>query len=379
MTQAVSPSVSEIDATAAIAEPIFRNLCITTGYARLARAFAEWLPEAANWCAFATWASRQAGVTIRKEDVARAVAERLQARLVHRPLLRELHEVLGMSPERLAWIVGELSQGLPGIDRTSDALARGNQMVFGDIGRQFARFLAAVTTPGQAGPSVFADGLRSGPPPEGQDLLRRAFANYLTARATHDARARAQLILLANVQIGVHEQIRVQPLIVEAMDAALLDVADTRRRILERLDEVLAVGPLGHLHTDVSRRLLNKVADELAVELRLIARIIVTERLMSLELPEGLTLRLGSDVSGAFPATLVTLTNPELTSVLADYDATPNSTRGSGAVDWSVLAQRLHFIIDFFRAYQEDARLFEAPFDATQAEAIAANSVPDRL
>lgn len=376
MTEAACPSVDEVDATAAIAEPILRNLRITSGYGQLARAFHAWLPDGANWCAFATWASRQAGVTIRKEDLGRAVAERLHARLAHRPVLRELHAVFGISGERLVFIVGELSQGLPGIDRTSDALARGNRMVFGHIGHKFARFLTALS---ERTVAAFIDGLAIGPPPEGEDLLRRAFANYLTARGTDDARARAELTLLANVQIGVHEQMRVQPLIVEAMDAALLDVADTRRLILERLDAMLATGPLGHLHTDAGRRLLNRVADEVAEELRMVVRTIVTGRLMSMQLPGGVTLRLGSDVSGTFPSTLATLTNPELIALLAHYDRTPDSTLASGAVDWSVLTQRLHFIADFFRAYQDDARLFEMPFDAAQLDAIAADRVPDSV
>ena len=50
-----------------------------------------------------------------------------------------------------------------------------------------------------------------------------------------DAAVRAQTTLLANVQIGLHEQTRLQPEIREAMDAALLDVAEVRREILDRL------------------------------------------------------------------------------------------------------------------------------------------------
>ncbi len=379
MTQASCPSVHEIDATAAIAEPILRNAKITAGYARVSRAFAEWLPGAANWCSFATWASRQAGYTIRKENLAHAVAQRLQRRLSDWPLLREVHRIFGIPGERLSWIVGELSQGLPGIDRASDALARGNQSVFGDIAREFARFMADAAHGGDEAVRAFSARFRSGPPPEGQDLMREAFASFVAARATGDPSARAQLILLANTRIGVHEQTRVQPEVVEAMDAALLDVADTRRRIIDRLDALVAAGPFGRVHTGAGRLLLNAVADEIAGELRLIARMIVTERLMTIELPGGRTLRLGSDVTGAFPAGLVTLTNPDLIALLAEVDATPDTTRGSAAVDWAVLSQRLHFITDFFRAYQADPSLLDPPFDAAQLAAIEAGRLPDRL
>jgi hypothetical protein len=371
---AVPPSVSEIETIAGLAEPIFRNLSITGAYAQLSRAFADWCPGGANWCTFATWASQQAGRTIRKEDLAWAVGRRLQERLAQRPILREVERALGMSGERLVSVAGGLSQGLPGIDRASDAVARGNRKVFEEIGREFAAFLATVAI-GDAAIRAFVDGLRRGPSPGGQDLLRRSFTNYLAARNTPDAGDRAQLILLANVQIGLHEQTRLQPEIREAMDAALLDVADTRRRIVDRLDRIFAAGPLRRVHTGVGRRLLNRVADEMAEELRVAARLVTTERLMTIGLPRGRTLRLGSDVRGSFPAGLRTLTNPEIVALLADYDATPDSTLGSGARDWSVLAQRLHFIADFFRAYQEDPMLFDAPFEPAPALTRAATGL----
>ena len=373
----VSPSPSEIDAIAALAEPIFRNLRITLAYSHVSQAFAAWCPGGANWCTFATWASRQAGCTIRKEDLARAVARRLGERLEHRPILREIHRAFGISGGHLLHIVGELSQGLPGIDRASDAVSRGNRKVFEEIGREFAGLLT-VALGGDAVARTFIDGLRSGPAPDGQDLVRRSFTNYLAARTTSDPGERAQLLLLANVQIGLHEQTRLQPEIREAMDAALLDVADTRRRILERLDQVIEATPLGRLHTGVGRLLLNRVADEIAEELRLVARLVTTERLMTIALPGGGTLRLGSDVSGNFPEPLRTLTNPEVVALLAGNDATPDSTLGSGAIDWSVLAQRLHFIGDFFRAYQEDRSLFQSPFAPMELESIEAGRVPDR-
>jgi hypothetical protein len=348
-------------------------------YAELTRSFAEWLPGGANWCTFAVWASRQAGCTIRKQDLARAVSERLQARLRRRPILREAHRILGLSTEHIARAVGELSQGLPGIDRASDAVARGNRKVFEEIGREFARFLAIVVPGDRATPDSFMEGLQSGPPPEGQDLLRLAFAHYLDAHATDDLAERAQLMLLANVRIGLHEQTRLQPEISEAMDAALLDVADTRRHVLERLDEIGAAGPLRAIHTGAGRRLLNALADEVSEDLRDVARMITTERLMTIGLPGNRSLRLGSDVVGRFPPSLVELTNPALEAMLAEYETTANSLRDSGAIDWTDLPQRMRFIAAFFRAYHADESLFGQPFDPEQVRLMIAGQVPDRV
>jgi hypothetical protein len=366
VTQSVHPTVTDIDATASIAAPIRRNLRITAAYAQLSGAFARWLAGGANWCTFATWASRQAGTTIRKEDLARAVASRVRMRLERRPVLGRAQRLFGVPVERLSALAGELSLGLPGIDRASDLVAAGNRKVFEEIGREFARFLSE---PG-ASPETFTRGLRGGPPPEGQELLRRAFANYQAARDAIDATARAQLLLLANIQIALHEQTRLQPEIRGAMDAALLDVADTRRRILERVAEVIEAGPLGRVHSREGGVLLNAVADEIAEELRLAVRIVITDHLMSIGLPRDRTLRLGSDAVTSFPPALSRLTNPDLVSLLREYDATPDTPGGSAAVDWSVLAQRLHFIADFFRGYQEDSSLFDPPFDAAQLQSI---------
>ena len=73
------PTVADVDRIAALADPVLRNLQITQCYCELSRAFAARTGGApANWCTFATWASKQAGQTIRKEDLARTF-ERLFA------------------------------------------------------------------------------------------------------------------------------------------------------------------------------------------------------------------------------------------------------------------------------------------------------------
>jgi hypothetical protein len=63
-----APTVQDVQRIAAIANPVLRNLEITHCYARLAASFAAH-GDGANWCTYATWASRQAGRTIRGEDL----------------------------------------------------------------------------------------------------------------------------------------------------------------------------------------------------------------------------------------------------------------------------------------------------------------------
>src|SRR5687767_1475174 len=129
------PSVADVDAVASIADPVLRNLRITVAYGHLANAFAQRVPGGANWCTFATWASKQAGCTIRKEDVSRAVGRHFRSRLDKRALSRQLVRMPGLSAEVLAELVAQVSLALPGVDRAGDAVARGNLKVFEEIGR----------------------------------------------------------------------------------------------------------------------------------------------------------------------------------------------------------------------------------------------------
>ena len=73
------PTVADVERIAALTDPVVRNLQITQCYCELSLALAARTDGgAANWCTFATWASKQAGQTIRQEDLARTF-ERLFA------------------------------------------------------------------------------------------------------------------------------------------------------------------------------------------------------------------------------------------------------------------------------------------------------------
>ena len=69
------PSVADVERIIALADPVVRNLQITQCYHELSRALARRTVSHANWCTFAVWASKQAGQTIRKEDLARALEQ----------------------------------------------------------------------------------------------------------------------------------------------------------------------------------------------------------------------------------------------------------------------------------------------------------------
>jgi hypothetical protein len=118
------------------------------------------------------------------------------------------------------------------------------------------------------------------------------------------------------------------------------------------------------------------VLDALAEEARRQTQVIITEYLMAIGLSGTIRLRLGSDVVGEFPASLREIALPDLRLLLDHYDPTPDSLSGSGAVTWSNLPERLHFIIDMFRCYHETLDLFEPPFTEEQVTTLKAGRLP---
>ena len=381
------PTVAEVDRIAALGDPVIRNLQITQCYHELSAALAERTGPSANWCTFATWASKQAGQTIRKEDLARTLENALDTA----PAATQAAGNVAASAQRIGAKrdAGEIQESVwdvlnPAavIDRASDAVGRGNQKVFQEIGHEFARFFSTCLHDvafdiGKI--ARFCDELRPGDPPDGQRYLRQAFTRVYQSFFESDAKTRAELLLLANVEIGLHEQTRLQPEIAEALDAAFVDPKQFTRRLIKAIFPYR--GWLARLRLFFMRLLggptpFDAAIDVLVVVARQQARLIITEHMMTIGLSHGRRLRLGDDLSAEFPASLKQLTNPDLRALLERVDPTPDSPRETGAVDWADLPERLHFIVDLFRCYHESRDLFERPFTLDQVAALKAGRLP---
>ena len=233
--------MDDVRRIAAIANPVIRNLEITHCYSRLAAAFAERSGEGANWCTYATWASRQAGRTIRGEDLLEHFGRRLgEGRWLLHPITtlwrRLLRRGLFQPETRIGRLTAELHTPFDAFELASDARrAREPEGVRGDRARVRALSRTTARGPTRLRVQRFLDGLRPGDPPEGQRYLRQAFARYERRRLERDPKARAELAVLANLEIGFHEQTRLQPEIREALDAAYATQEDLGRRALEAL------------------------------------------------------------------------------------------------------------------------------------------------
>jgi len=364
--------VGDTQRIVAIASPVVRNLEITYCYSRLAAACATRNGEGANWCTYATWASRQAGRTIRGEDLLEHLGRRLGAsHWVLHPIAtlwrRLLRRGLFQRETRIGRLTNELHTPFDAFERASEAVARGNLKVFEEIGLQFARYL-------HDAPDAFFADLRPGDPPQGQRLLSQAFARYERLRSERDPKRRAELALLANLEIGMHEQTRLQPEILEALDAASATEQDLGRRALEALFPSatrwwpFVRGPAAAM-IGVLARAIQRAASRLAREA-------ITDSFLVLELP-GRVLALGTHLADAYPDVLAEPADPELNELLARFEPVAPEADDCGARDWSDLHQRMHYVVHLFRAFHLSEQLSRPPFNADQVASFSRGVLPE--
>src|SRR5882724_396764 len=379
------PSRQEIESIIRLdGEPVIRNLRITQSYHDLSQAVASVIAETnVNWCTFATWASKTAGRFIRGELVAmfrdalqsdRRLAEKLDR---INTLLRRVDATAGLG--RVA-VVHALAAPVVEVSRNITA---GNVAVFAELGPLFSmmciRFREdTVYDAGTLTRLLDELNLKSGPPEQGgQGLLRDAVKHFYQAKFEVQADRRAELVLLANAQTGLHEQVRLQPAIAGSLKLPF-DVA---------LRSLFDGGPRGRYSENLRKRLgrilaseIDPVVAEVDIELNRIWRECVTRVFMTLRLPDG-EIHLGKDLRplpgrSLFPAALQFIDNHDLSGLLARYGADGITALASGAVDWADISERMQFILTLFRARQQDPRLLEQPFSDAQRSDIANGRLP---
>lgn len=381
-----TPSPDEVRTITAIADPTIRNLRITQCYHELSTAFIGRTGPVANWCTFATWASKQAGQSIRREDLLRSVEARLNlGQMEELKVLWRIAGELGIDNALQQKLFGIIrNTWLTGIiDHISEAVGRGNRKVFEEIGWEFARFLSVCFRDeafDQQRLNAFSSGFRTGNPPEGQQYLKQAFTNYYHAFFEQDPQLRTELQLLANLEIGFHEQTRLQPEIAASLNAAFaVNKEVVRKKIIDAFfppESWLARIRLGYLKITGRTSRLDTAIDQLLNRLQGVVREQLTAHLMTLTLPPDLRLSLGKDLNKSYPASLLQLSCASLLTLLSEIDPTPDSITQSGAVDWADLPERMHFITELFRCYHIDPVLYTAAFTSQQVEAMKVGKLP---
>ena len=366
---ALQQRLTDLQRIARLTQPVLRNLLITQRYHDLSHDLAGALGRAdANWATFATWASKTAGRSIREEDVPPELTQflRKEAALDQRfdHFYRRLGPLARFAPRLDPF---EVARAI--LAEVARQIAEGNLRVYAELAPLFAEFahFAAASERSEAALETFLAQRTPGPADRGgQDALKLAFGSYYRATTTQDPAVRSELILLGNVMIGLHEQTRLQDNIAGALNAPFSEAVYVRFG---------AAGPafLRPLLCALIRGGVRLFARGLLDDWRRLA----TRFMMKLATPDGDTIPLGADLpQERFDPLLTKLENTELLAVLRRYDAHLDTTRGSAALDWTILQDRMRFIAELFRVNQRDPSWFDQPFEANQRAEFEAGRVP---
>ena len=345
---------------------VIRNLQITLGYYRLSRAMRKFMSSSnVNWLGFATYASKTAGQAIRHE----LLPKRMKSVLIRVAGFDNtnlfLHNALMEEPEQHGQSLTSAQTSLLAevMKRVSQLVSKGNVKVFSEMAWPFSRLVKTFSHDWVLNQTKWQEFLQEnfeqGPiEDEGQDYLIEAFTAFYKARFESNSKRKAEYVFKGNLLVGIHDQTRVQSLIEQAL-AAPFDVF------------------IGGGKQDITDKGVWK--KKFGFSRKLITRTF-TKMWMQFTLP-GRALRISRDIvapTGAqsFPANLRTIDDLRCQELVQKFDLSIDTLSGSAADNWGSLRQRMNFVVDFFRSYQQYDPLFDQPFLENQITAIDAGHFP---
>jgi hypothetical protein len=204
-----------------------------------------------------------------------------------------------------------------------------------------------------------AFGLAAVPPHD----LRRGLELLYHARFEEDPRRKAQLIWASNVSLAAYEQLRLQPVLENAMHAApnwLMDVPRTMVRARRSTDQPPSRGRAWALrHSD-----------------RLMTRRVMRLWVGPARLRVGYPLPSPPDLLADKLAVSVELAELDgAAAALAEQFGTDTSPRSVNYVDYD---DRMRFIAAFFRVWQRTSLIFETPYSPDQERRIINGHLVDK-
>jgi hypothetical protein len=366
----------------AIGDPVLRNYWVTQTYADLSMALARVLdPNTANWCTFAAWASRTVGENLRGEHLPAWLRQRvtgddgmmgaIDEATVRQHDTPSLSEVDDLAPDHIMDLVRDA------FGATADNLSEGNTEVFAEIGGAASVFVAAYAadsplSPAEARAQVL-DACAAAPLFDGVNHLQAGYASWCDAVATDDPRVRSQLILAGSLQLGAHEQNRLQPAVANSMDMGV-------NRATGQLAQHLAAasGWLGPLVRDLER-----AVEPVGASLARLWDDVMTEFVAVADSPDG-PLRLGHDIPPLpgqpfSPPDLDAPWSAELSALLQRFDRSHGDGRGTKARDWVEFDDRMNFILNLFRSRHHHRPMFDPPFPPEVVRQLEAGGLPGQL
>ncbi len=333
-----------------------RNHLVTLCYVDMGKAMAVLLgQDDANWTSLAVWPSFTVGETIRAADDPLGLK-----RMLH--LAKS--DPIGLA--RTATTTRVMRGRSSGGRVLNRSLAVGNRGVFFEIGLCWADFLKTFGSAPLADEQTvtefqkFAERIDRLPLPPGKlwpdgnrEQLKKAFAAYIEAMGCTDPKRKAELILLANVCMGDHEQRRLQGW----LDLSMLNPVRIMTKPIAKVDDGKLVGKVedGWSHALTRHVFVVKMGKE--------------------------SVRVGKPVPPLhdvqYPAPLDTLLDPDVST---EFDRVVNAGQGArnGAGHWNNIDDRMSFIASLFRARQRAGLVGVSPYTPEQeAQIWAAAGVID--
>jgi len=282
----------------------------------------------ANFHCWAVWGSRKAGVTIRQEDLDRALLDATVVAGTVGALVGAGGSIALGRPALVvvgAVILGAACGAAAGRalarwsrQRASQLILHGNRTVLEDIGSRTIAYLRAIDAGAPSAMTAFAASFRRGATEAGgQDLLAEAFKRYESARTGRDHARRCEDVYFANCLAVLHEHIRLDPLIRGSMPYII------RKCVTQRL-----------MTYDVGRTIYSVREDVPAF---------------------GAT---------PFPPELTELRDDRVRSFLfgeRGFGLHLDSLQGTRARDWTRLDERMRYVFQLFRAKHTDAEVWSRP------------------
>jgi hypothetical protein len=326
-----------------------RNHLVTLCYVDMGIEMGKLLgTDDANWTALAVWPSYTVGATIRASDDPLGLK-----RMLH--LAKADPVGLARDTATKQVLRGRTKQGGMVLNRS---LAAGNRGVFFEIGLCWADFLKTfgVTLTDEQTLEEFnkfkerVDRLPPSPgklwPEMDREHLKQAFAAYLEAKDADTPKYRAEMILLGNLCMGLHEQARLQGW----LDLSMLNPV----RVMSRpVRKIVGDTAMGDFESGWSKAL--------------------TRHVFSVAMANE-SVRVGKPVpplpgKELFPAPLDTLDDPD---VLAVYDKVTGVGSGAaaGAEHWNDYDDRMSFIAVLFRSRQRAGLVGVSPYTSEQEAQI---------
>ncbi|HXS18998.1 MAG TPA: hypothetical protein VN764_17490 [Polyangiaceae bacterium] len=363
--------LADLERIAQLADPVLRNLLITQRYHDLSHGLTSVLGSGnANWSTFACWASRTAGISIRMQEIPEEFTAALRVEAAFEKKAKELSGKLGFVGRWLIPQQNPLDLARAVIVEVATQIAEGNLKVYAELAPLFAKFASEFSNPSSRTEerwNAFFDDFKAGSAAEGgQDDLQKAFKAYLKAADTEDEILKAQLILYGNVMIGLHEQTRLQKNIAGGINAMFSD---------QVYDKFFAQSTW--IFRDKVKWLIERVMHLVERQFMKDWQMFATRFMMRLSTPDGHEIPLGEDLPGGeFAPELATLTFADLIKLMSTYDKDLKTTKGSRAINWVILDDRMRFIGELFRVKQRHAKWFEQPFREEIRRAFEAGQVP---